>query len=64
MVMQRSAPSPSPNFYSVKSYVKKITVLTLRFRNCAKFPCKIEKSELEVVSVGILGREICFQGSH
>ena len=31
---------------------------------CANFPCKTEKFELEVVVVGILGTEFCFQGSH
>ena len=30
---------------------------------CAKFPCKTEKFELEVVGVGILGG-FCIQGSH
>ena len=29
---------------------------------CANFPCKIEKFELEVVGVGILGTGFCFQG--
>ena len=31
---------------------------------CANFPCKIEKFELEVVGVGILGTRSCCQGSH
>ena len=31
---------------------------------CVNFPCKIEKFELEVVGVGILGTGFCFQGSH
>ena len=63
MVMQISAALPSPNFHSGNSYVKeKVSVYFLAI--CAKFPCQIEKSELEVVSVGILGAGFSFQGNH
>ena len=54
--------TPSPNFHSGKSYVKKISVYFLAV--CANFPCKIEKFELENVRVGILGTGFYFQGSH
>ena len=60
MVTQISAALPSASFHSGKSYVKKITMSTF----CANFPCKIEKFELKVVGVGILGKGFCFQGSH
>ena len=51
---QISAASPSPNFHSEKSYVKKkISVYFLK-----------KKFELEVVRVGILGTGYYFQGSH
>ena len=60
--MQISAASPSANFDSRKRSVKNISVYFLAI--CANFPCKIEKFELEVVGVGILGTGLCFQGSH
>ena len=53
MVMQISAASPSPNFCSRKIYVKKNNIVYF-LAICANFPCKIEKVELEVVSMGIL----------
>ena len=53
MVTQISAALPSPSFHSGKSYVKKISAYFLAI--CANFPCTIEKFELEVVGVGILG---------
>ena len=59
--MQISAASASPNFQG-RIILRKIAVLFLAI--CAKFPCKIERSELEVVSVGIFGAGFCFQGSH
>ena len=62
MVMQISAASPSPNFHSGKSYVKKISVYFLAI--CVNFSSKIEKFELEVIGMGILGTGLCFQGSH
>ena len=61
IVMQISAALPSADFHSGKSYVKKNSVYFLAI--CAKFPCKIEKFELEVASVTILGG-FCLQGSH
>ena len=61
MVMQFSAASPSTNFHS-GSYVKKNKCLL--FSDLHQLPCKIEKFELEVVGVGILGTGFCFQGSH
>ena len=60
--MQLPAASASPNFYSGKRYVKKISVYFLAIS--ANFPCKIENFELLVVGVGILGTGFCFQGSH
>ena len=65
MVTQRSAASSFPNFHSGKS-------LNITAKNdsayfsaiCVNFPSKIWKFELEVVGVGILGTEFCFQGSH
>ena len=62
MVPQVSTASPSPNFHSGTNYVKKITVYFLAI--CVNFPCKVEKVELEVVDVDILGTRFCFQGSH
>ena len=62
MVMQISAASLSPNFHSWKSYVKKNNSVYF-LAICAKFSCKTLKSELEVVSVGILGG-VCFEGSN
>ena len=47
--MQISAASPSPNFHSRNSHVKKISAYILAI--CANFPCKIETFELEVVGV-------------
>ena len=55
MVMHIYATSPSPNFHSGKSYVKKnnnVYFLAI----CVNFPCKIEKFELEVVGMGNLVR--------
>ena len=46
-----SAASPSPNFHSWKGYVKNITMFMYFLAICAKFLCKIEKFELEVVGV-------------
>ena len=60
MVTQISAASPSPNVHSGKSYVKKIVFLAI----CANFSRKIEKFELEVVCMGVLGTGFCFQASH
>ena len=48
--MQISALSPSPNFHSWKSYVKKIIVF--------KKNTKIEKFELKLVNVAILGTDL------
>ena len=62
MVTQISAILPSPNFHSEKCYDKKMSVYFLGI--CTNFPCKIEKFELEVVGVCILGTGFCFQGSH
>ena len=53
MATQISAASPSPNFHSEKSCVKKISVYCLK-----------KKFGLEVVRVGILGTGYYFQGSH
>ena len=53
IAMQISAASPSPNFHSWKSYVKKISVYFLAI--CANSPCQIDKFELKVVGVCILG---------
>ena len=53
---------PSLTFHSGKSYVEKLSVYVLGI--CANFPCKIEKFELEVVGVAILGTGFCFQGNH
>ena len=47
MVMQISAVSPSPNFHSGKSYVKKI-ILFYFLAIFVNFSFKIEKFELEV----------------
>ena len=58
MFVQISAALPSPNFSSDKSYVKKVSVYFLAV--CANFPCKIEKSELEVIGVVISGTGFCF----
>ena len=62
MVTQISAALPSPSFHSGKSYVKKISAYFLAI--CANFPCTIEKFELEVVGVGILGTVFCFLGNY
>ena len=62
MVTRIYAALPSPNFHSGKSYIKKSSVYFLAI--CANFLCKVEKFELEVVGVGILGTGISFQGSH
>ena len=48
-----SAASPSPNFFSEKSYVRKIIVYFSAISY--NFPCKIENFELEVVGSAILG---------
>ena len=61
--MQISAASLSQNFHSGRSYVKKNNSVYF-LAICANFPCKIEKFEVEVVGVGILGTGFCFQGSH
>ena len=61
MVLQISAALPSPDFYSGKCYIKKINVNFLAM--CAKFKCKIEKFELEVVGESILWTGFCFQCS-
>ena len=58
MFVQIYAALSSLNFSSDKSYVKKVSVYFLAV--CANFPCKIEKSELEVVGVGISGTGFCF----
>ena len=47
----------------MKTYVKKNNSVYF-LAICANFPRKIEKFELEVVSVDILGTGFCFQGSH
>ena len=51
MVMLISGASSSPNFHS-----EQFLFLVI----CANFPCKIEKFELEVVGVSILGKEFGF----
>ena len=56
MVTQISVALSSLNFYSWKSYFLKIGIYFLAI--CANSPCKIEKSELSVVDVGILGDRI------
>ena len=56
--MQISAALPSPNFYSGK------TCPYVLIEKCPYVPYTIEKFELEVVGVGILGTGFCFQGSH
>ena len=56
MVMQISAASPFANFHSGKSYSKKTSVYFLAV--CVNFPCKIEKFELEVAGMDILGTGI------
>ena len=61
--MQISVPSPSPNFYSGKSYVKKNNRVYF-LAVCANFSCKIEKFELEVLGVGILRTGFYFQDNH
>ena len=63
MVTQISAASPSPNFHSGKHYVYENNNVYF-LANCVNFPRKIEKFKLEVVDMGILGTEFCFQGSH
>ena len=63
MVPQVSTASPSPNFHSGTSYVKKNNSVYF-LAICVNFPCKVEKVELEVVGVDILGTRFCFQGSH
>ena len=50
MIIQIFAASPSPNFHSGKSYVKKIILFTF-LAICANFQCKIQKFELEVLWV-------------
>ena len=60
--MKISAASPSLNFHSGKSYVKKISVYFLAIY--ANFPCKIEKFKLDGVGVSILGTGFCFHVSH
>ena len=59
MVTQISAASPSPNY--IKTYYKNNNVYFLAI--CLNFPCKVNKFELEVVNIGILGTGFCFQGS-
>ena len=54
--------SPSPKFHSRKIYVERITVYFLAI--FANFSYKIEKFELEVSSVDILGTKFCFQSIH
>ena len=63
MVMQIADASPSLNFHSGRSYVKKSNTVYL-LAICVNFPCKIEKFELEVLGIGILGTGFCFQGNH
>ena len=62
MVMQISAAWPFANFHSGKSYSKKTSVYFLAV--CVNFPCKIEKFELEVAGMDVLGTGIYLQGSH
>ena len=62
MVTEISAASLSANFHSGKSYVKNSSVYFLAI--WVNFPSKIEKFELEVVGMGILGIRFCFNGSH
>ena len=68
LVTQIAAASPSPNFHTGKSCVKKIAniiIISVYFLAiCANFPFKIEKFELEVAGVSILGTRFCFQGSY
>ena len=61
MVMQITAASPSPDFHSGESYLKKITVY---FRTiCVNFRCKIERFELlKVVAMGVLETGFWYQG--
>ena len=58
MVMLISGASSSPNFHSGNNCIKKWQFLFLVI--CANFPGKIEKFELEVVGVGILGKGFGF----
>ena len=55
MVTQISAASPSPDFHSGKSYVKKnkkiIKKIIYFLAICVNIPYKIEKFELEVVGM-------------
>ena len=44
MVTKIPAASPSPNFHSGKSYVKKNNIVYF-LEICVNFPCKIEKFE-------------------
>ena len=55
MVTQISAASPSPDFHSGKSYIKKnkkiIKKIIYFLAICVNIPYKIEKFELEVVGM-------------
>ena len=67
LVTQIAASSPSPNFHTGKSCVKKITniiIISVYFLAiCANFPFKIEKFELEVAEVSILGQDFAFRAA-
>ena len=61
MVTKIPAASPSPNFHSGKIYVKKITSFT--FQKFVSTSHVKLRSLNRILSVGILGTGICFQGS-
>ena len=59
MVTQISAALPFPNFHSGKSYVKKNNSVWF-LAICVNYSCKIEKFEVEVVGIGVLGTRFGF----